>query len=48
MTGVGNGDGTDLSMQIMKGYSTEYKEYDFKSQNGCKVIEIFFQNKIDK
>lgn len=35
--GVGNGDGTDLSMQIMKGYSTEYKEYDFKSQNGCKV-----------
>jgi hypothetical protein len=35
-------------MQIKKGYSGEFKEYEFKSQNGCKVIEIFFQNKIDK
>lgn len=35
--GVGNGDGTDLAMQILLGYSPEYTQVDFKQQTDCKV-----------
>ncbi|XP_076117411.1 phosphatidylinositol 3,4,5-trisphosphate 3-phosphatase TPTE2-like isoform X2 [Mytilus galloprovincialis] len=35
--GVGNGDGSDLAMQILLGYSPEYTQVDFKQQTDCKV-----------
>ncbi|CAC5403682.1 unnamed protein product [Mytilus coruscus] len=35
--GVGNGDGSDLAMQIFLGYSPEYSQIDFKQQSDCKV-----------